>query len=343
MENFKPADSSIQKIINKEGGLPSFSAYKHFADLFRTQEFTDASFREILSRELPKNEKENGFISFFSRYTDELRTKHQIPPLVVEPKHVHVLPAKDLESASEALTQAFYVYNRQAIFIREGFNIIEFSHKVNHEMLHFKGFNSVEVLPNGMLSPKQIGVSVYDHNEKTLLHENLNEAMTEILNMRMIKRLFQEKNLAENIKKSYKDLEQIKENLGLSENKKGETFKILEPSEEDVYFFNKDTYEPLTYAYPDQRKAVLSLIETIAKKQPPDSEISDKEKVWEIFEKAYMTGDLLPLEKILDESFGVGTFRKLGMVDRLSTGEKSDKNKADKNLGAFTSFIYSLT
>ena len=41
----------------------------------------------------------------------------------------------------------------------------------------------------------------------------------------------------------------------------------------------------------------------------------NKEEIFEIFSMAMMTGNILPIGKLIDGTFGAGVFRKIGELD----------------------------
>jgi len=64
-----------------------------------------------------------------------------------------------------------------------------------------------------------------------------------------------------------------------------------------------------SYTYPKERKRLRSLIDKIYNKNKDD--FVDQEAVFKVFTKAYFTGRILPLARLIEKTLGKGAFNKL--------------------------------
>jgi hypothetical protein len=65
--------------------------------------------------------------------------------------------------------------------------------------------------------------------------------------------------------------------------------------------------------YPQERKIFNILLDKLYQKNT--DRFSNREEVFAIFTKAKLTGNILPLGRLVDETFGRGTLRRLGELD----------------------------
>jgi len=68
------------------------------------------------------------------------------------------------------------------------------------------------------------------------------------------------------------------------------------------------------FAYPEERNILHTLTEKIQERNTDAFENPDE--VFDVFARAMMTGNILPLGKLIDRTFGKGILRKLGDLDR---------------------------
>ena len=56
------------------------------------------------------------------------------------------------------------------------------------------------------------------------------------------------------------------------------------------------------------------MIDKILEKNP--DKFQDKEEVFEVFAKGMITGNILPVGRLVERTFGKGTLRKIGELDQ---------------------------
>ena len=72
------------------------------------------------------------------------------------------------------------------------------------------------------------------------------------------------------------------------------------------------TIQCLTYK--SERRILNTLIDKILEKNP--DKFQDKEEVFEVFAKGMITGNILPVGRLVERTFGKGTLRKIGELDQ---------------------------
>ena len=92
--------------------------------------------------------------------------------------------------------------------------------------------------------------------------------------------------------------------------------KVLESREWDsseiVYVDRKESsrHDVHFYSYFKERAALKKLIQTLYEKN--EDEFESEEEVFNLFAKAAISGRLLPVARLIEKTFGKGSFRELG-------------------------------
>ena len=138
---------------------------------------------------------------------------------------------------------------------------------------------------------------------------NLNEAVTEEL----VKRFILDPVVRENplFKYELEETERLKREYGEVRYKSGEKF-----FPDDVYWAKEDAEGNLSgriLTYPQERRILNALIDRLF--EINKGQFKEREQVFDVFAKAMFSGNILPLGRLIDGSFGEGIFRKIGELD----------------------------
>jgi len=68
------------------------------------------------------------------------------------------------------------------------------------------------------------------------------------------------------------------------------------------------------FDYEEQRSIFNTLVDTLYERNKND--FKSRDEVFDMFVKAHFTGNIYELGKMIDRSFGKGTFRKIGELDK---------------------------
>jgi hypothetical protein len=183
-----------------------------------------------------------------------------------------------------------------------------------HEMMHLESFASAtlpEQTESQTLDPRRSGLSARAHDtdtESLPWHlKQLNEAVTEELT----KRFLQEYAPTQDIFK--KDLETTRLFKEKLEKEKHITTVDGTPISTDDMAFGIDTGDEFMYqdfSYGDERSALRTLIKTIQEKN--SDRFASEEAVFDEFAKAYFAGNLLPIARLINKTYGEKSFRAVG-------------------------------
>lgn len=278
----------------------------------REEVFNDQIFEDLKTKEREKTPEELHIISLANNATNEVRQKYGLDDFEVPPKNIHII--KEEEWPKEEKGGAHYISMLQGIAIRECSSRTVFMKKALHEMVHFKSYNAMQVTTgeNPKLDQYRVGLSVFTRDGKILNFTNLNEAVTEEVAKRLMATQITSPILAE-------EAEQTKNVMARYPN---------EVTQSDEPLYNNDTYYVETldneeknpristerFGYFAQRKMLDTLIDKLFERNP--GEFKDREEVFEVFAKGMMTGNILPVGKLIEGTFGNGTLRKIGELDK---------------------------
>lgn len=187
------------------------------------------------------------------------------------------------------------------------------SHVIAHEMIHFNSFGSLQLKKGAEGNPTQTqtrrtGLVVRSGG---FFHFNdLNEAVTEELAIRFEQKYF--KDLEYTHPEVEPQLNAIQENL---ERVQRALENSKEPKDKEVNTFRLKYWQERKLevismaAYPNEREKLNDMIDDIFNANK--DQFGDKEDVFKIFVTGMLKGRLLPLARIIDKTYGKGSFSKL--------------------------------
>lgn len=281
-------ESSIQGYVGKESSEFNKQIAKDELDKqFKTQERMES----IKEREKTPTQIE--IINFVNDATNKLLAGCGIKPFDIPLKNVHIIEEQDWKDKNLA-----GVHNalNQSIEMREYPEKITMASELFHEMLHFKSYNSVE-LTNGKIESFRNGLKTRTRPEREPIFVFLNEAVVSELEKRFLTTL--DDNLL------FKDeIECTKATIAKN--------KSLQAKE--GLYYAKEIQEGIyttahTEFYKEERGILMMLMEKIRERNPGNFE--DTEEVFTMFVKGLFSPNILHIGKLIDNSFGAGTFRKI--------------------------------
>jgi len=303
--------------------------------LFSHFEYLPPHAQEIVRKfEYPKTKEEIAIIKFANEETNRLRKKLGLKPFDISLSNYHILPEEKYRKIINDNNYASVtVLNQQAIIFNAELareSLPYFGALTLHETLHLKGYfafemEEVEEEESGekvpMITIYRTGVLVGALQQDIARgnyhahFEGLQEAIVENQTKKSFQKLLELPELAEY--KNWlmsKKARKIKEQISQKGIKSGEG----EIPEDELIWVSKDGKTWLMFGYLKHRVVLDYVCREIQK------EFSDKYKnpddVFSEFLKAHFTGDILTIGKLVEKTFGKGSFRMLG---NMNTEEKS--------------------
>jgi hypothetical protein len=302
MEKF----SSFDRVVGKASENEKKEILKE-----RENQFSDQQFEELKDKERGKTSKELQIINLANQYTNEIRKKYGLSAFDIPPENIHVIE-KDKWPKEES---AFYSSMMQAVALREQSASIVFMKKVVHEMLHFKSYNALQVMGND-IGEYRVGLTVSTRDGKDMYFRNCNEAVVEEIT----------RNILTKLAGNSLFVEEVNQTSGIiNRNYDAKMSNGENLFDRDTFYAemengsNKINTESFTK---EKERKILSIL--IGKLFERNKEIfKSREDIFEMFSRAMMTGNIIPIGKLVDNTFGVGIFRKIGELDeKINEQEK---------------------
>lgn len=297
------------------------------------ERFRNQKFESLIKRERQKTPEELHILTLANSATNEARQQYGLDDYDIPAENIHIIKDKAWgEGKDEKGSFGLYEPELQRIMMREQPSNIIFLMISVHELIHFKSYNAIQVIQegHGQLGVYRLGLRIKSRDDNTLYLDSFNEAVTEELSQRIIQKfsghpLFaKEKEHTKKITDQYPDAvrasgktlftsdvyyAQLKEE---SKGKKwlkamGRTFGFKKIIQEEPDVLCQEM------VYPQERKVLNTLIDKLYEKN--SDQFSDREAIFDIFAKGMLTGNILPLGRLVDGTFGRGTLRRIGELD----------------------------
>ena len=287
-------------------------------------------------------------IGLVNTWTNALLKRYNAPSIDIPAAATYVLEKQKLpERLKDHLLGRFYP-GSYAVTVVEQSGQYPFAESLFHEMLHAKSRMShqPEAVDADDTIFKRLGIS---YREKKVpgkfpdLYFNwMNEAVTEELAKTFTQACFKagmwkaerdqtvatllEPDIPSDVKSNLSDVFFARP---LPQKPKGWFKKTPEES--------GPKYEIREYSYASERAALKLLIDTLYERNP--SQFQSPNQVFDVFARAMLRDTLLPLGRLIERTFGHGTFKKIGAIKdigelqaiiRQSDSKQTPKNASEK-------------
>jgi hypothetical protein len=204
----------------------------------------------------------------------------------------------------------------QAIKLKQPGSNMEFAHTLVHEMLHFKSYNAAQILESGYLQDYRVGLTAHTRDGSQIRFRELNEAVNEELTYMVCRELFENPIFRDERHETRKTMALFRDGTDLEGNPlfSADTYyaKIKPESKKEQKLRQKvpDRPWPITwvnYTFGVERYEMMRMFNRIA-----DGDESRALTIFATFAKGAMTGNLLPAARLVEGTYGKGTFRLLG-------------------------------
>lgn len=274
--------------------------------------------KKLRMLEYQKHDFEQAAIQKINELLNAVLKELKLPPFDISEKNIYSVPKSMYEEIDGKNVNDSYGFTRhqeQVIALNSEELTIPYKRisTLLHEMIHLKGFLSVEASDDDQ-TLRRIGLEAHSslktnkENEDSFRHLiGLNEAVVSELQKRLFGQVVEQNPF----------LDEERKDLLSTQNKeliKKAKEKTKLPENEFVYVGprGEDGWEAFTFPYREQRKVLEYLLETIQKTDP--ERFPSQDDVFHIFLQAHFGGQLIPLARVIDDTFGKGTFRVLATM-----------------------------
>jgi hypothetical protein len=321
----RPMDeSSLQKTSVRRvvGKAPESDKQKILK--WREAAFSDQKTEE---GETPMSPEQIQIADMVNKATNEILQKYGLPVFDIPPANIHVILKKYWKGQK---FNSYYTQKHQKVVLKENGHLSDDLIKVFHEMLHFKSYGAAQILMGDekLIQQYRTGLQITARNGERDIFTNLNEAVTEEMTKKYVSKL-----LDNPLFKKEQDRTQK------------EKRKFQPSTMEDVYYMENVDEQPMrnairrifkmpekkysyymAYSYENERETLNTLIAKLFTKNP--GKFKDENEIMEMFEKAMLTGNILPIGRLIDTTFPKktpeenGTFRQIGEMGEDTEGLK---------------------
>lgn len=257
--------------------------------------------QERLEGEREKTEDEIMLIEALNQASNENLALFGLERFDVKPEHVHILDLKNFEAfikkeglmdieSSSGKVEGCFSPSRQLIALSDqGEDIFNYAYDLAHEMTHFKSYHSHNlrrinkwgIFPIDNLSIRRSGLSIKIKEGGGTAFIDVDEAMTDQLALITLRAVIGNAEFFDKLP------QKIKEDFSVRlENKFGRSYL-----EEKIRF-----WELITEIYNKNK-----------------DRFKNEQEVFDVFVKGYFTGKILEAARLVENTFGKGSFRKIGV------------------------------
>ncbi len=313
--------SSFERVV---GNIPEKIKGKIIGDM--EEAFVDQDFDGLKEKEREKTLKELKIISLANDLTNEIRRKYGLDDFDIPGENIHIIKKEAWEKEKHLKNEvAFYSPDNQTIAIKDESPGIVFLHNVFHELLHFKSYNALQFTlgEKSKVMLYRLGFFIKGRKNNEEFFDNINEAITEDLTKKFVLKIYLDPLFSKDLKKTkeviskYPDMIDSqgeflikKEDMFYAAIKKRTLGELIDD------FFCKERMTRMSveeFTYARQRKNLNILIDKLFERNR--DYFKNREEIFELFVKGMVTGNILPIGRLIEKTFGNGTFRKIGELD----------------------------
>ena len=301
IENF----SSFNRVVGKVSEQEKEEILRH-----KSERFNDQSFMDLAGKEREKTQEELLILTLVNDATNTLLHTYGLPSFDIPPQNIHVI--RESQWPTNRGT-GFYNAMIQAVAMREESARLVFMNKSIHEILHFKSYGALQITTED--DPQEheyrLGLTVTKRDGSQILFRNLNEAVTEELTKRVFFTLSSNPIFSAETQQTSQLARKEKGALSID----GEPLFDNETYYGEIESLSEGRARVNTQSF--TKKQERRILNTLLRKLQERSQgkFKDQEGLFELFASSMLTGNIMTLGKLIDRTFGKGTFKKIGELD----------------------------
>lgn len=277
--------------------------------------------KKFLQYEKEKTNEQLEICNLLNSATNKILVEYGLDKFDISAGSIHIIDKK-LNVDGVDIGGTFRAEN-QLILIRDELQKLSFAHYLSHELIHFKSYGAIQVPfknEEKLDYEYRSGFKFKNRESNKQFFGGIDEAITEELSKKIIESIKMGNN------KLFIDEIDITNNLSqkyYSKDDLGDLVYVVLLEKDDPRRDKFNVYGE-EYAYQEERKNLASLITKITEK----NKYLSYEDVFNLFVAGKLQGNILPVSKLIENTFGIGTFRKIGELS--SVGNNKDfKNFID--------------
>jgi len=280
--------------------------------------FTEEHIAELKAAERDKTDEQKEGIKVANEITNEILREFGLQEFDIPEQNVHFVSAEEWAKHPSVADVAMSTFPEKQLILAKG--DYQPSARVSkalslfHEMIHAKGHFSIDVDSDVKHGPYRSGLTThatYKKVEKSgnaVWFDGLNEAVVAQIEMDYGNRVLTSNPFLKD-QVEYLSSNEVQKMKHDHAKKRG-----IDPSEIEWIGRDGDDIEVFYASYPGQRRVLNYVVDQIC----ADGDFASRDDVMKLFFAAHFRDSLLPLGRIVEKSFGKGSFEFLGTMDRES-------------------------
>ena len=305
MSKFEEPRSAIDRVVGGE------KRYQAALEKLNAKIFAEQDLPKLRDLERPPLPEELKIITVANRATDRILDQYGVGDFDIPFNNFHPVPEEkwpEYVARTGTSENAFGTYrlDQQAAAFRVSDSKLAMASEIVHEMVHFKSFQSVTAAVDEsgnrvLVKERRVGLKTALKDGKNAF-KLLNEAVTVELEQRAMKEVRQDpmfRNEIEELESIFKEHPEWRR----------DSISIRRMSEEESERTGYE-YSRRIVAYPRPRAVLDKIVGALYEYNQHD--FKSREEVFDLFARAALTGRMLVLGRVIEKTFGPGTFRELG-------------------------------
>lgn len=301
-KNHPERKSGIVRVVGLEKGREQ-EALEAAGEVFSKKQ-------ELVKGEKEKTPEQKAVIAFINSKLPLFLEHYGGQPLFISEDKIHLAPKKFFGRRKNL--EAKYSADDQGIFMdaEENLPLLGFTKVAVHEIFHFNSFQSIQVgqdsqesLELKLQGPRRMGFQIANPILGVSYFQHIDEAVIEELTMRFSEQFLKQ---CPELKKEIAQLKVLIQKAPENDKKHPEEFSYSVVIQKDGEW----EAQLIPYHYQGERRELNELIDEIYEKNK--KEFKSREEVFDLFVKATMAGRLLPIARLIEKTFGKGSFREIG-------------------------------
>lgn len=277
-------------------------------------------------KEKKKTPEQQELIERINHELKDFLAQYGVDSIEVAAENIHILDkSKFTEEELKKIQQKFGTENGFYSALKQGVAVMKdydssklsFLQTLVHELLHVQGFYSYQKSEQESadltlekqgdsvnMNIRRSGFSIGTTDGKRLLFHKINESVITELEIRYEQACMMEwPELKDELQTRATYIEQVAKRDSVPIEKVQQTVAGIKGDD-------RSGYKWVSYPYHEERQQFNSLVDALYEKNKVGFE--SREDVFRLFAEATMTGRILPIARLIEQTFGKGSFRILG-------------------------------
>lgn len=277
-------------------------------------EITKKQLERLRPLEYPKQDYEKAAIADINTALNSILIEVGVEPFDASEENIYIVPESIVREVNNGESNSFALPERKSILINAEKSVHprERIETILHEMIHLKGFLSMEVRADGEEDIRRVGLEAHstlkDNADGPSFRHfiGLNEAVVSELEKRLLPHILGMNPLTE-LRYSEDELAQIQKISSQEHVPQSEIIFAQSVNNE-----KDENSQWSLFPYKNERSVLNYILDEIFAKNP--DAFPTRDDVFKLFLQAHFKGDFLPLARVIKSTFGPEALRMIGMM-----------------------------